>query len=368
MQPRTFRAPGRVNLIGEHTDYNLGFVLPIALDLATYVETRPSPDGLIHVFSEEQQESYSWNPAETATLQPRRQWTDYVAGVAVQLALHGVDLPPVRLNIRSEVPTGSGLSSSAALEVSTALALLQGRDFPPLDLARLCQRAEIDFVGMPCGIMDQFVSVFGQPSAAIKIDCRSLDYQAVTLPPDPRIIAVNSLVKHELGASAYRIRVAECATAVEALQRRFPEIRSLRDATPAQVETTDMPPVVKRRARHIVTENERVGRFVEAAANQDAPAMGALFLASHESMRDDYEISCEEIDFLVSAAAETDGCYGARMTGGGFGGCTVNLVEARAVPFFNETVRNRYASRFGINPFIFQCVPGPGAAEIRKIS
>ncbi|MES1260487.1 MAG: galactokinase, partial [Acidobacteriota bacterium] len=171
-----------------------------------------------------------------------------------------------------------------------------------------------------------------------------------------------------LGASAYRTRVAECQSAVAALRRDFPAIHSLRDATPAQVEKTEMPAVVRRRARHIVTENQRVERFVQAAADQDPVAMGALFAESHRSMRDDYEISCDEIDFLVSAAMETEGCYGARMTGGGFGGCTVNLVEARAVPSFRQTMRQRYQSRFGIEPVSFQCIPGAGAGEIHKIS
>lgn len=359
MASRMFRAPGRVNLIGEHTDYNLGFVLPIALDRSTWIETRPSPDGLIHVRSEQRQEEFSWNPAETNWLRPCKKWCDYVAGVAVELVKRGFTLEPLELTIRSDVPEGSGLSSSAALEVSAALAFLQGRELSPLELAKLCQRAECDFVGMPCGIMDQFVSVLGQPHAAIRIDCRNLEYKAVTLPEDPWIVAVNSMVKHELGASAYRTRVAECAEACRLLG-----VASLRDATPEQVEVAVMDPVVKRRARHITTENARVERFVDAAAAGDAAQMGSLFLQSHQSMRRDYEISCEEIDFLVGTAKDLDGCFGARMTGGGFGGCTVNLVAANAVEAFQDTVRDRYKSRYGTEPVIFRCIPGPGAGEM----
>jgi galactokinase len=359
METRTFRAPGRVNLIGEHTDYNLGFVLPIALDLATYVETRPSPDGMFHVWSEHRRERFSWNATDTASLQPRKHWSDYVAGVAVQLAKAAIPLLPLEMSIRSDVPEGSGLSSSAALEVASALAFLQGRQVDPLKLAKLCQRAESDFVGMPCGIMDQFVSVFGQPGAAIRIDCRSLEFRAVTLPADTQIIAVNSMVKHELGASAYRTRVAECAEACRALG-----VSSLRNASPEQVATTRMNSVVRKRARHVVTENQRVELFVAA---KDPIVMGHLFSESHASMRDDYEITCEEIDFLVESARSLEGCYGARMTGGGFGGCTVNLVRSDAAEAFREAISETYQVRFGLEPVAFLCNPGAGASEIPQI-
>jgi galactokinase len=359
METRTFRAPGRVNLIGEHTDYNLGFVLPIALDLATYVETRPSPDGMFHVWSEDRRERFSWKATDTASLQPRKQWSDYVAGVAVQLAKAAIPLQPLEMSIRSDVPEGSGLSSSAALEVASALAFLQGRQMDRLELAKLCQRAEGEFVGMPCGIMDQFVSLFGQPGAAIRIDCRSLEFRPVTLPADTQIIAVNSMVKHNLGASAYRTRVAECAEACRALG-----VTSLRDASPEQVATTRMEPLARKRARHVVTENQRVELFVAAG---DAIVMGHLFSESHASMRDDYEISCHEIDFLVESARSLEGCYGARMTGGGFGGCTVNLVRSDAAQAFCVAITKTYQDRFGVDPVVFPCNPGAGAAEIPQI-
>jgi galactokinase len=340
-----FRAPGRVNLIGEHTDYNLGFVLPIALEMATYVETHPSPDGRFHVSSNHKQGTFSWSPEETANLRPSRQWTDYVIGVARQFPLG----EPLEMTIRSDVPEGSGLSSSAALEVSSALAFLQGREFDPLELARLCQRAESEFVGMPCGIMDQYVSIFGQPHAAIRIDCRSLTHETVTLPDDLEIIAINSMVKHELGASAYRVRVRECAEACAAIG-----VKSLRDATLEQAQPFP-------RARHIVSENLRVEAFVEAAARSDQARMGRLFVESHRSMQYDYEITCEEVDFLVDTAIEIPGCYGARMTGGGFGGCTVNLVAPERAAAFEHAMKAAYRQRFQIDPTIFRCVPGPGA-------
>ncbi|MDE3199051.1 MAG: galactokinase [Acidobacteriota bacterium] len=361
---RTFRAPGRVNLIGEHTDYNLGFVLPIALDRATYIETTPSGDDRLHVWSEHHREERSWPAGQTASLKPSRHWSDYVAGVARELALAGVAIKPLRLSIRSDVPEGAGLSSSAALEVSTAFALLQGAAFDRFEIAKLCQRAESEFVGMPCGIMDQFVSVFGRAGAAIRIDCRSLEYQTVELPRNVEIVAVNSMVKHELGASAYRTRVEECAIAVECIRQRFPEVRSLRDATPEHLEKTQMPMLAMRRARHIVSENRRVEFFVTAAARGELHRMGDLFIESHRSMQHDYEITCDEVDFLVDAAAGTHGCYGARMTGGGFGGCTVNLIQPGSFDRFASEIRARYRERFGIDPAIFPCVPAEGASEI----
>jgi galactokinase len=362
--PRTYRAPGRVNLIGEHTDYNLGFVLPIALDLATYIRTQPSEDQQIHVSSEQREGERSWPAAASAALRSNGHWSDYVAGVACELAARGVKLQPLTLQIRSDVPEGSGLSSSAALEVSAALALLRGQTFDRLEIAKLCQRAESDFVGMPCGIMDQFVALFGQDHAAIRIDCRSLEYQTVVLPRNLEIIAVNSMVKHELGASAYRTRVQECAIAVDCISRRFPDVKSLRDATLAHLEKAKMPRVVMRRARHIVSENMRVGLFVGAAERGDLDRMGQLFFESHRSMRHDYEITCDEVDFLVDTAAGIPGCYGARMTGGGFGGCTVNLVAPEAVENFRAAIGARYRERFRIDPPIFRCVPAAGASEV----
>jgi galactokinase len=364
IQVRTFRAPGRVNLIGEHTDYNLGFVLPIALDLATCIETQPATDGMLRVWSARRNEERAWPVDDLRSIGPAKHWSDYVLAVAGQLIWRGMEIPALSLKISSDVPEGSGLSSSAALEVATALALLQGREFDRLEIARLCQRAEIDFVGTPCGIMDQFVAVFGHEHAALRIDCRSLEYETVSLPDNVEIVAVNSMVKHELGASAYRTRVEECAVALDSIARLYPEVRSLRDATISHVEEVPMPRVIMRRARHIVTENKRVELFVNAAERGSLEHMGELFLESHRSMRHDYEITCDEVDFLVDTAAGVPGCYGARMTGGGFGGCTVNLVAADAVDRFREQIRARYMERFRIDPAIFRCVPSAGAGEI----
>jgi galactokinase len=362
---RTFRAPGRVNLIGEHTDYNLGFVLPVALDLATTVATAPSNDGMLRIYSEQRQETRQWKAEEIPELKPAHDWTDYPIGVARELMVAGFPIRPANLLIESTVPEGSGLSSSAALEVSCALAFLQGRPVNPLELALLCQRAERNFVGMPCGIMDQYISVFGRQNCAVEIDCRSLSHRLVPLPAGVTFVAVNTMVKHALASSAYGQRVAECAAAVAGIRDQFPCVESLRDATLEQLHAAApwLTEVVERRARHVVTEDQRVGRFVEASERGDPPEMGRLMLESHASLRDDYEVSCDELDFLVEAAMKIEGVHGSRMTGGGFGGCTVTLLDAGGTEAFEEQIAAAYQKRFDISPLVYICQPSDGAGE-----
>lgn len=365
-EPRVFRAPGRVNLIGEHTDYNLGFVLPIALDLACFIASAPSPDGALHLASEEKNETRSWKIEDISSLQPSHDWTDYVIGVAQLLQQAGRQIPAARLFIHSTVPEGSGLSSSAALEVSSALAFLGGRPFDGAQLAQLCQKAEIEFVGMPCGIMDQYVSIFGKPGAAVEIDCRSLTHEFVELPRNAEILAVNSMVKHELAQSAYRERTEQCAMAVDVIRGTHRDVHSLRDVSMTQFEALKdkMPRVIARRARHVISEIERVGLFVNAARRGDLERMGQLFVESHVSLQHDYEVSAAELDFLVDTAIGIEGVYGARMTGGGFGGSTVNLLRPDASGRFQEAIGNAYRDRFGVTPQIFVCRPSAGAGEV----
>lgn len=365
---RIFRAPGRVNLIGEHTDYNEGFVLPIALDMACFVAAAHSGEDTLRVYSSNMQEARAWPISAIASLQADGHWSDYVLGVAQQLIRIGVEIEGMNLAVYSTVPVGSGLSSSASIEVASALALLHGRPLGRRELAQLTQRAEREFVGVPVGIMDQYVSVFGEPHKAIRIDCRSITHQGIPLPENVAIIAVNSMVKHQLGDSAYKTRVRECAEAVLALQARYGHIRTLRDVTVGQLTEAagQMSETVFRRARHVISENERVELFSEAAQAGDLQKMGDLFLASHRSMQHDYEISCDEIDYLVEVASGISGVYGSRMTGGGFGGCTVNLVAEERVPYFYEVIIESYKKRFGIHPELFVCVPAEGAGEITK--
>ena len=366
---RVFRAPGRVNLIGEHTDYNLGFVLPVALDLACFVAAAPSADRNLRVYSENLGSEQAWPVEDIPKLTRVGNWTDYVIGVAQQLLRRGFPIQPASLHIRSTVPEGGGLSSSAALEVSVALALLGDNETSRVELARLCQAAEVEFVGLPCGIMDQYVSIFGQENAAIRIDCRTIEHETVTLPGGVEIVAVNTMVKHALGQSAYRQRTIECAAAVEVLQRRFPEVCSLRDASLRQLEDVapSLSQEVFRRARHVIGEDQRVLDFVAAARQGDVADMGRLFVESHRSLQHDYEVSCPELDFLVDTAlSRPEMAYGARMTGGGFGGCAVNLIRADMAGPFQGWIAEEYRRRFDITPEVYVCKPSAGAGEVKR--
>lgn len=364
-EPGLYRAPGRVNLIGEHTDYTEGLVMPIALDMACYAAVAPGrSSGELRIYSEDLDAGAACPSAEIPSLKPRKDWTDYVFGVAQQLEKRGVTVGAKDLLIHSTVPVGAGLSSSAALEIATALALSGGSALENrMELVRTGRAAENEFVGMPCGIMDQFISVFGQAHAAIKIDCRSLEYEEVPLPEDVAIVAVNSMVKHELGGSAYRDRVAECGQALAHIQMSHPEVRSLRDATLEMIDSS-MAEVPRKRARHVVSENARVEDFAKASRAGDRKRMGELFVGSHRSLQHDYEVSCEELDFLVDTALGVEGVFGARMTGGGFGGCTVNLVEPSAVDAFRARITAAYEQRYGMTPRIFECQPAAGAGVV----
>jgi galactokinase len=364
---RVFRAPGRVNLIGEHTDYNLGFVMPMALHLATFVATASSPDGKLHIYSEQRRQMYECPLAGLPQLKPQGTWTDYPIGVAQELVRSGFLLAPANLLIRSTVPEGAGLSSSAALEVSSALALLQDRDLEPRELAQLCQRAENRYVGIPSGIMDQFASIFGRKHSAIELDCRNLEHRLVSL-PEVEFVAVNTMVKHALAGSEYRDRVRECAAAVAHIRTGNPSVSSLRDVPPDRLSSfiQGLPPVIARRARHVVTENARVEAFVAASERSDLSAMGKLLVASHRSLQHDYEVSCPELDFLVDRSLLIPGVYGARMTGGGFGGSIVAMLESSALQRFEEALSKEYIQQFGLTPSVIICRPSAGAAEVRN--
>ncbi len=355
-------APGRVNLLGEHTDYNLGFVMPVALDMGCTVRTSPARRKVLHFISKQFPGEMIFTLDAIPSMRKTGAWVDYPLGVAQQLVRLGVELAPMKLEIDATVPTGGGLSSSAALEVSSALALLDGRELPRIEIARLCQRAEREFVGMPCGIMDQYASVFGEEHKAILLDCRSVTHECVPIPDGVEIVVANTMVKHELGSSAYRQRVAECQEALS----HFPGRESLRDVTLADLEraSREIPEIPLARARHVILENQRVLDFLAAAQRNDLAAMGRLMVESHRSLQHDYEVSCEELDFLVDTALTLDGVYGSRMTGGGFGGCTVSLVDHGAVDTFRERLTAAYQQKYGLTPSIYTCVPSAGARRI----
>jgi galactokinase len=357
--PRMWRAPGRVNLIGEHTDYNLGLVLPMAIDLACFVATAPSPSAVLRVHSIQLGENAEWRVEGIPSAAPRGHWSDRVVGIARELARRGVPITGQNVLIDSEVPLGGGLSSSAALGVALALAL--GGPRAPLELAQLGWTVENDFVGVPCGIMDQFISANAQEGAAILLDCRTLEWRSVELPEDVAVVTVNSMIKRELSHSSYRTRVEECASAARALG-----VASLRDADEAMLAslTAGFNDTLRKRARHVISENARVNAFAAAAERGDLPEMGRLVTESHRSLRDDYEVSCPELDFLVDTALAVPGVFGARMMGGGFGGSTVNLVRWDAVDRLRSALSSEYRRFREITPDIHVCVASAGASEV----
>jgi galactokinase len=356
-----FRAPGRVNLIGEHTDYNDGFVLPIAIDRACCVLAQPRSDRTLRIHSQQFGET-----AEFPLDAPRRSnhWSDYVRGVAWALREAGRPPAGVDLLVASEVPLGSGLSSSAALEVSTAFALLavSGHTLDRKAIALAAQRAENEFVGMRCGLMDQLAACFGREGHALLIDCRSLEITPVPLDESRvRIVVANTMVKHELAASAYNARRRECEDAAARLG-----VRALRDASWEEIESraAAWPDSMRRRARHVTTENARVAAAVFALRQSDFGEIGRLMEASHKSLDEDYEVTCAELNTMVACARKLPGCYGARMTGGGFGGCTVSLVHAEAAEKFAAQLARDYAAATGLRPDVFICRASASAAEL----
>ncbi len=365
--PRLFQAPGRVNLIGEHTDYNDGFVLPVAIDRQVILAARARADTQVRLWSAHFQEGSEFSLREIA---PDRAapWSNYVRGVAQVLQQEGFALRGMDAVIAGNVPIGSGLSSSAAIEVASATALcsLSLLRVAPVDLALLCQRAENEFVGMNCGIMDQFIAALGQRERALLIDCRSLDYEAVPLPSSVSVVVCDTMKRRGLVDSEYNARRQECEQGVRLLKQYLPGVRALRDVTTDELmqHSHILPPIVRRRCAHVVTENERTLKAVAALRAGRVAEFGELMDQSHASLRDDYEVSCQELDTMVQLASDALGCLGARMTGAGFGGCTVNLVHAQAAETFALQVAERYARATGRTPEVYICEASAGAGEI----
>ena len=366
------RAPGRVNLIGEHTDYNDGFVLPIAIDREVAIVARPAQGSLIRLHSVNYGDSGQFNPATVAPGQSviGPDWLRYPAAVAWALRDAGHPVPAVEGVIYGDVPLGAGMSSSAAIEVAMAMLLTTASNRPISgpDLAKLCQRAENEFVGVQCGIMDQFVSRLGARDHALLIDCRSLAYRLAPLTwPGARLLVCNSNVQRGLVDSEYNQRRAECAEAVRILAQRTPSVTALRDVTAEQLEQHKraLPPVVYRRARHVITENARALAAVEALARGDLATLGARLNASHDSLRDDYHVSCAELDALVDICRADPATYGARMTGGGFGGCMIALVAGAALERVEAAIQREYPARAGLQPTLYRVQVVDGATATR---
>jgi galactokinase len=367
-EPRLFHAPGRVNLIGEHTDYNEGFVLPMAIDRGTTVAITARADRLLRVWSLNLNESIELNLDGLSAGRSGR-WSDYVEGVAAALLDKGSSLIGADIVLASDVSIGGGLSSSAALEIAigTALGSISNSNVDKLALALAGQTAEHRHVGIFCGIMDQFTSTHAVKDHAILLDCRSLESKAIPLQlKEYQIVICDSNVRHSLASSEYNLRRRDCESGVKALAASLPGIHALRDVTLAQLEANRalLPASVFRRCRHVISENERTLNAAKALTAGNVAEMGKLMSASHASLRDDYEVSCGELDFLVKIAGEQPGVLGARMTGGGFGGCTVNLVARHKAESFRENVSRNYQAGTGISPAVFAAEASDGAAEL----
>jgi galactokinase len=363
-------APGRVNLIGEHIDYNDGFVLPLALDRYVLIAAAPRGNGeggaTIRLHSRELGETETI--ATDQKIRPGRSgWVCYAEGVLAGFAELGEPIPAFDALLGSTVPVGGGLSSSAALEVATATVLeqLTGRFLDLRQKALLCQKAEHEFAGVPCGIMDQFSSVFGKPDQLMLIDCRSQDIQPVSFDASEiSVLITNSNVKHELNGGEYAARRSQCESALAKIGKA-----SWRDVSPEDLERADgLSEVQRRRARHVVSEIRRTVEAAEAFRQSDWQTAGRLMDSSHDSLRDDFEVSCAELDTLVEIArdiGEAGGVIGSRMTGGGFGGCTVTLVSNDRLDSVKQTLSSRYEAATGIKPHLFSSRPALGAHVLK---
>ena len=362
-------APGRVNLIGGHTDYNDGFVLPAAIDRRTVVAARPRDDGRLRIHSPAFDETVATSAADIEPVEET--WANYVLGPAAMLADLEYDLPGADLVVVSDVPMGAGLASSAALELAAAatFADLSGADLDPGTLADVSRRAENEFVGVSCGLMDQFASAFGEADRALFLDCRARTFEHIPLDADRACLVVtDTCVEHELVDSEYNRRVRQCKQGVEHLGRLLDHpVTALRDVSPADLAAHEdsLPGPVARRVRHVVEENERVQQARDALAEGDVAAVGDLMASSHESLRDRYEVSCDELDAVTEIAAEHPAVFGSRMTGAGFGGCVISLVDPEGVDDVVDKIDADYAERTGIEADIHVFEAADGLARER---
>jgi galactokinase len=367
---RVVRAPGRVNLIGEHTDYNDGFVLPMAIEPEVRIACRSRNDGTVRLAST----AFSGQVVEFSVQKkiqrnPHGAWDNYSRGVAAEMLAAGIPLVGMDALISNTLPVGGGLSSSAAVEVATARALLTlaGVDMDPSRIALLAQKAEHEYAGVPVGIMDQTIVAGGKAGHAMLLDCRDLTRRYVPIDTrELKVVIVNSMVKHELSEGEYGKRRQECAEGVRFFQRQNPGVKALRDVTTDEVEAAKgkLPDVIYRRCRHVVSENARTTEAATQLGHHNYEDVGQLMLESHRSLRDDYQVSAPELDFLVEQAMTVKGVYGARMTGGGFGGCIVTLAQPRAVDALREHLQNAYPKKFRKEPAVFATGATAGASVL----
>jgi len=361
-----FSAPGRVNLIGEHTDYNDGFVLPMAIGKKIIMLGQSRNDRLVQVYDLVYKTKIKFSLDNLIPLK-KDTWANYLMGVMDEMQKAGYPLQGANLIFISNIPKGAGLSSSAALEVVTALTMakLNLLEIEPVEMAHLCRRAENNFVGVACGIMDQYVSCLGQKKYALFIDCRTNEYELIPFRNhDYQIVICNSKIQRGLINSEYNKRREQCKRAAEFFNHKLKrEIRALRDVTINEYKKyqAQLPEVIARRAKHVISENYRVQAGVQALRMGNYSAFGQLMIESHQSLKDDYEVSCAELDLLVDLALKQKGVLGARMTGAGFGGCTVNLIEKNYLDAFKKKIKNEYKKITGIIPDIYVTPPAEGA-------
>ena len=361
-----FSAPGRVNLIGEHTDYNEGFVLPMAIGKEIIMLGQSRNDRLVQVYDLVYKTKIKFSLDNLAPLK-KDTWSNYLMGVMDEIQKAGYPLQGANIIFISNIPQRAGLSSSAALEVVTALTMakLNLLEIKPVEMAHLCQRAENNFVGVACGIMDQYVSCLGKKNYTLFIDCRSNDYELIPFKdPNYQVLICNSKIKRGLANSEYNRRREECKIATEFFKHKLNrEIRALRDITIDEYKKyqAQLPEIIARRARHVISENYRVQAGVQALRMGNYSAFGQLMIESHQSLKDDYEVSCAELDLLVDLALKQEGVLGARMTGAGFGGCTVNLLRRGHIDAFEKTIKQGYKKITGILPDIYVTPPADGA-------
>jgi galactokinase len=344
-EPRVFKAPGRVNLIGEHTDYNDGYVLPTPIDRFIWVTINPRTNETIRLQALDYGEKAEYK-LSSIKFDKKHLWANYVLGVVASLKKHGHEVGGVDMSIQGNVPLGAGLSSSAALETAVVRALDDtfSLGLDPVEMAYIGKQCENEFVGVQSGIMDQFVSSIGQYGKALFIDCRTNEYSLHSLAPGVQVVILNTMMARELAGSEYNVRKAQCEEAVRIICEDHPEVKALRDVSEEMllVSWDKLPELIARRARHVVTENQRVLDTINLLGKGDMEGFGKLMYDSHESLRHDYEVTSSELDILVDSTIDIEACLGARMTGAGFGGCTVNLVEEDHVDDFIQKVSERY--------------------------
>jgi galactokinase len=366
-RPRVFRAPGRVNLIGEHTDYNDGFVMPAAVGFSTYAGIAPRTDRKLVLQSQEFPGCFEFD-LDNLPQQRNQAWVDYVVGVATVLRSRGIRLEGANLLVNGDIPIGAGLSSSAALEVASTLALLRltGTQMPLPEVATLCREAENTYVGAHVGIMDQYISCMGKAGHAMLLDCRSLEFRLVPIPPGLQLVVCNTMVKHDVATSGYNVRRAQCEEGVGYFVKWYPNIRALRDVSVEMLHehSKDLSPVILKRCTHVILENQRTVEAARSLTDRDLARMKELMAESHASMRDLYEISCQEVDIMVDSAQDLPGFCGGRMTGGGFGGCTINLVRTGNASDFAAQIADRYQRATNIKPQIYICSAEDGAQAL----